>query len=236
MKGEYSNLFDIEVYDSEKMKKKVLIKRIAAVDEEKCYAAVINAMPDYFSYLKTNFSDPSLYNELDLNADSASLRMAFNEAVKKDAGLISKIDEHFLKTSGKLEKDKVVFEEIRDIATKFFAIKEIDEQDRYVGKVCVGINMIEKTLPKRRALIEAFVFAALMSDLKTENSILMENFKANMKELYNNNLGIDKEERLLRAQGMMMAMMKNDPQLTGILATYYAKNMDHLPFSIDSLN
>ncbi len=232
LKGEYHELIDIEVYDSKEMNKKILVQKITTVDKSKCYAKYVNSIPVYFDYLRSNFSNGQLYSEIDLDQDSLAIENAFKEALNKDTELQGKLDEYMLKVSGKLPKDTILFSELHDIAVKFFAINKIDEQGRYVGKVCVGINLLEETLPKRNPFVEAAAFAAIMSDLKFEHSTLMNNFKGYMRELYNLNLGNDQEDRLLRAQGVMMQMMKKDVQLNGILAYFYAQHEKDLPFVI----
>jgi len=45
---------------------KVLIKRVAEVDEAFCFSEAVNEMPDFFSYLKTHFTEPQAYQEIDL--------------------------------------------------------------------------------------------------------------------------------------------------------------------------
>lgn len=211
---------------------KILIKRITGVDESLCYAKAVNSMSDFFDYLKSNFSDQTAYAELDLNLDSVQLNTAFDKAVNQDRKLTSKLQEYALKTYGSLPKDEYLFDELIDVAVKFFSIKEINEDGQYLGKVCAGINLIETTMDPRKSFLEAFAFSAIMENLKSSSPALMTEFTDEVKDLYNLNLGLDKEERLLRSQGAIMLAMKNNGKLNAVLATYYAKHMDHLPFVI----
>lgn len=234
LNGEYANLFEIETYDIGNGSK-TLISRIAKVDESKCYAKAVNAMPEFFGYLKTNFSADSLYRKIDLSQDSTALQKSFEAVLMRDKELKSTLDQYVFKSLGSFAKDTIVFEEVQDVATKFFWIKGLNDKNQYEGKVCVGVNLIEQTMPKRRPYLEAFAFAAIISEMKNENSNILGAFKESMKELYNHNLGVDKEDRLLRAQGMMMLLMKNNNIFNAVLATYYAKNHEHLPFVIRSV-
>jgi len=229
--SDYSNLFVASSFkrpDGEK----ILIKKVAHVDKSLCYAEAVNEMPDFFDYFKTNFSDDSLYQDLDLSKDSVSLNQAYRKIVNSDDELGGKLQEFALKTYGTMAKDTVLFDEIIDVAVKFFSIKEINEKGRYVGKVCVGINQIEATMDPRKPLLEAFAFSAIMYDLKNLSPNLMDEFEKEVRQLYNLKLGVDQEERLLRAQGAIFMAMKNNGRLGGILAAHYAEHQAHLPFVI----
>lgn len=228
----YAELFDLEVFEQEKGDK-FLIQRVASVNPKACYAESVNEMPDYFSYLQNNFSDRSKYADLDLDQDSTELRLAFSEALAQDDKLTAILDEHFLKYTGSLKRDQVVFEELIDVATKFFTVKDINEEDQYLVKVCTGINLMEATLPKRKPFLEALAFAAILDDIKNQpNTNLMTEFQKEMKSLYDLNLGTDKDEKLLRAQGAAMMLMKKNVRLQSILATYYLKHAKLLPFEL----
>jgi len=50
------------------------------------------------------------------------------------------------------------------------------------------------------------------------------------KQLYKINLGIDENERLLRAQGAMYFLMRNDKNLKKMLRHEYEVNKENLPF------
>ncbi len=58
-------------------------------------------------------------------------------------------------------------------------------------------------------------------------------FVAAIKELYRQDLGVDRDERLLRAQGAMFSLMRNNAQLRVMLISEYEKRKDYLPFVID---
>lgn len=232
LNGNYSSLFEIEVFDSEEMEKKILLTRVAKVNDSLCYAQAVNTMPSFFNYLKNNYSDHSLYTEIDLNADSATIQKAFETQLNKDAKLTGRLNEYFAKAHGRSKKDEVLYEEILDIAVKFFSIQAINDKGYYEGKVCVGINLLESTAPKPKPFLEAFAFSAIMYDIQNLQPNLMDEFKNQMKVLYDLNLGLNEEERLLRAQGAMFMLMKNNTRLNAMLATHYAQNINWLPFTI----
>ena len=51
-----------------------------------------------------------------------------------------------------------------------------------------------------------------------------------VRELYTLNMGIDMEERLLRAQGALYILMRNNPVLLAMLQAEYAARAEYLPF------
>ena len=51
-----------------------------------------------------------------------------------------------------------------------------------------------------------------------------------IKELYTVNLGIDKTEKLLRSQGAMFLLMRNNENLKKMLKSEFEKQKDFLPF------
>ncbi|MBK6525094.1 MAG: hypothetical protein IPG07_05770 [Crocinitomicaceae bacterium] len=59
---------------------------------------------------------------------------------------------------------------------------------------------------------------------------MYDEFVKAIKELYKVNLGIDREEKLLRAQGAMYLLMRNSENLNKMLASEYESNKDYLPF------
>ena len=94
----------------------------------------------------------------------------------------------------------------------------------------MGLNGIVQTLPVRKLFLEAFCFAAIFKNLDGDQYGLYDEFVKAIKELYQLNLGIDQEERLLRAQGAMFMLMKNNESLRQILLEEYQQNRDILPF------
>lgn len=51
-----------------------------------------------------------------------------------------------------------------------------------------------------------------------------------IKELYKVNLGIDRNEKLLRAQGAMFLLMRNNENLRMMLKEEYDQQKEYLPF------
>jgi hypothetical protein len=54
-----------------------------------------------------------------------------------------------------------------------------------------------------------------------------------IRELYTLNLGVDTDDRLLRAQGAMFILMKNSEVLQDLLELEYEKRSANLPFVLE---
>jgi len=102
----------------------------------------------------------------------------------------------------------------------------------YVGKVCAGLNDIETTEKARNPFIEAFCFSSISKHYNSEEFSMYNEFVNAIKELYNVNLGIDNDEKLLRAQGAMYFLMRANENLRKMLASEYHRNKELLPFVI----
>ncbi len=127
-------------------------------------------------------------------------------------------------------KDTVTFDNLLNIAVKYFSIMKLTDEGHYVGKVCVGLNDIKKTENERKPFIEAFCFSSILKHYQSEEFSMYDEFVKSIKELYKVNLGIDKDEKLLRAQGAMFILMRNNENLKKMLMKEYEKNKEFLPF------
>ncbi|MFN3302060.1 MAG: hypothetical protein ACK413_03485, partial [Patescibacteria group bacterium] len=130
----------------------------------------------------------------------------------------------------KIPKDTVSMDKLLNVAVKYFSIMRLTDEGHYVGKVCVGLNDIKKTESERKPFIEAFSFSSILKHYQSEEYSMYDEFVKAIKELYKVNLGIDKNEKLLRAQGAMFLLMRNNENLKKMLKSEYEKQKDSLPF------
>jgi hypothetical protein len=200
-----------------------------------CFTKIVsNTM--YIEYLLTNYSFEVNYEEFNKISDSLTLQNTYINLLKKDTiftkvmtDLISKtIDEN--KTKDTISMDKLI-----DIAVKFFAVYKLSDEGYYCGKLCSGINFIKKTEIKLMPNVEAFCFSAIWNNYEGGKYDLHNEFVNNIRELYKINLGIDKNEELLRAQGAMFFLMRNNENLKKMLLSEYEMNKEFLPFIIKDL-
>jgi hypothetical protein len=130
----------------------------------------------------------------------------------------------------KIPKDTISMDKLLNVAVKYFSIMRLTDEGHYVGKVCVGLNDIKKTENERKPFIEAFSFSSILKHYQSEEYSMYDEFVEAIKELYKVNLGIDKDEKLLRAQGAMFLLMRNNENLRKMLKSEYEKQKDYLPF------
>ena len=159
------------------------------------------------------------------------LQNEYINKLKEDTSFNSVMTDLISKTVEKTKmKDTVSMDKLLDIAVKFFGIIEFGDNGKYTGKFCIGDNFIKKTEKVRKPQIEAFCYSAISSNYQEGPYNLQKEFAINRKELRSINLGIDNDERLLRAQGAMFFLMKNNENLKKMLISEYEKNKENLPF------
>ncbi|MEX2594527.1 MAG: hypothetical protein WD426_17285 [Anditalea sp.] len=73
-------------------------------------------------------------------------------------------------------------------------------------------------------------FSSILKNYKGKEFSMNKEFGNSLKELYKVNLGIDPEEKLLRAQGAMYFLMRNNNNLKLMIKSEYERNKNYLPF------
>ena len=208
-----------------------LINSIVETNRKSCFSSLVNSNTMFIDYLLTNFSSISNHQNLLQLTDSVTLRKAYFLDLKKDSLFNAVMIELVSKSIDKrIPKDTVTMDDLLNIAVKYFSIKKINEADYYVGKVCVGLNDIQKTEAQRKPFVEAFSFSSIFKHYRSEEFSMYDEFAKAIQELYKVNLGIDKNEKLLRAQGAMYLLMRNNENLKKMLKTEYERQKEFLPF------
>lgn len=208
-----------------------LVKRVIETQKKSCFSTLTNNNLVFMDYLLTNFSSNSNYQNLIKLNDNKTLRKIYFTDLKKDSLFNSIMNELTNKViDKKVPKDNISMDQLLNIAVKYFSIMKLTDNGQYAGKVCVGLNDIKKTETNRKPFVEAFAFSSISKHLKSEQYSMYDEFVKAIKELYKLNLGIDKNEKLLRAQGAMFLLMRNNENLKQMLKTEYEKQKDFLPF------
>lgn len=212
-------------------------KRVVESQKESCFSEFVNKNTLFVDYLLTNFSSNANHkNLLELN-DSIAIRNKYFKDLKSDSLFNSVMTDLIDKTiDNKIPKDTISMDELLNMAVKFFSINRLTGEGHYVGKVCVGLNSIKKTDSERKPFIEAFSFASIMKHYQSDEYSMNDEFIKAIKELYKVNLGIDKNEKLLRAQGAMFLLMRNNENLKKMLRSEYEKQKNMLPFILTEIN
>lgn len=221
----------ISVQKSIYNEKAYLIKRVVETQKKSCFSDLVNNNPMFIDYLLTNFSSNANYQNLIELADSVAIRNRYFNDLKKDSLFNSVMTDLVNKTiDKKIPKDTISMDKLLNVAVKYFSIMRLTDEGHYVGKVCVGLNDIKKTESERKPFIEAFSFSSILKHYQSEEYSMYDEFVKAIKELYKVNLGIDKDEKLLRAQGAMFLLMRNNENLKKMLKSEYEKQKDYLPF------
>ncbi|HUH26475.1 MAG TPA: hypothetical protein VLY87_07595 [Flavobacterium sp.] len=108
----------------------------------------------------------------------------------------------------------------------------INSEGNYVLKVCVGVNDISSTERKRNAGIEAFCFKSIFEAYVDKSIGLKEEIINEFQKITPISIGIDTEERVLRAQGALYVLIYNNKVFRDVLMKNYEDNKTILPFSI----
>lgn len=224
----YATVFTIEKEMAEDQT--VLRKRTVTTDSSHCLHGLIANNPAYLDYLLHNFTE---VNDAALLArEDSTLQEAFIQALQND----SLFNEEMEKFAGRLidpmgfQPDTVTIHEMLDVAVKFFALTGVSEEGFYQGKICAGNSGIETTSRERNPQLEAFCYAAVQRNQDDGHFNLYGEFAKAISELYTLNLGVDRQENLLRAQGAVYLMMRNNQQLKDMLISEYICKEQVLPF------
>ena len=210
---------------------KLLIRRVDSLVGRGCAVQAWNANLGYFQYLASHFTQGIDDARLLLIPDSLRLQRAYRKALRQDSTFDALMEEYNAKALAHSQpKDSISTKVMLDFAVKYFSIRKITPEGHYAVKICAGLNDILKTEPLRRPHLEAFCFSAILKHAHGSTYPLMAEMTKAVRELYTLNMGIDLEERLLRAQGALYILMRNNPVLLAMLQAEYAARAEYLPF------
>lgn len=227
---QYGKIFKIE--KKKYGEKEYLLKTVNKIDTTSCFSELVNNNKQYIDYLRTHFSDNSNYEKLMSISDTIELQNEFIKSLERDSTFNEVMHTLTEKISDKSNyiPDTISMDEMLNIAVKYFSIIKINEDGHYVGKVCTGINGLKQTEKERKPQIEAFCFSTILNNYKAEQYNMYNEFVKGIKELYKINLGIESDDRLLRAQGAMYLFMRNNDKLNELLLSEYENKKEYLPF------
>ena len=227
---EYQQIFKIE--KKKYGEREYLMKTINEIDTNSCFSDLINNNGQYIDYLLTHFSDNSNYEKLMTIGDSVELQNEFIKSLENDTTFNSVMNKLTEKITNKSQfvPDTISMDGLLNIAVKYFLIRRITKEGYYAGKVCTGINGIKQTEKERKPQVEAFCFTTILNNYQGEHFNMYNELVKGIKELYKINLGIEDEERLLRAQGAMYMFMRNNDKLRELLLFEYENKKEYLPF------
>ena len=190
----------------------------------------------YINYVFTNFRDESIKKGEILGDESKkeSIFKAYRERLKNDTLFVNTLQRISDNSIKKIQdKPSYDFDMVMDVATKFVKITGINEQGNYTLKVCVGVNDLEQTQVKRYADIEAFCFVSVFNAYLNKENPLKDEIIKEFHKIVPLSMGIEKNERILRAQGALMVLMYQNENFKQALLKEYEGKKDLLPFTIN---
>lgn len=190
----------------------------------------------YIDYVFTNFRSKEIKKGgiIDKEWKKEIIFKEYKDLLKKDTLFVNTL-QRISDNSVKNIKDKPSYDldVVMDIATKFIKIIDINADGNYVLKVCVGVNDLERTQIKRYADIEAFSFLAILNHYQDKNDPLKDEIVKEFHKIVPLSVGIQKEERILRAQGALMVLMYQNESFKQTLLKEYGEKKVILPFRIN---
>jgi hypothetical protein len=216
--------------------KEYLTPYFIKVDSQYCFAELVNNNAEFIYFLWVGFRQNYRPNDLIKIEDDIALQSAYIIQLQEDSVFNILMSELTAKVVDKtVPKDTITMNALLNIAVKYFYVKKISEDGYYMGKVCGGINGIKATELESKPFIEIFASSYIMKHYYGEKYNMQNELVNAIQELYNINLGIDKEERLLRAQGAVYFLMFNNQNLREMLLYEYENKKEYLPFVLKDM-
>ena len=227
IRSHYGDFIKIEkeVYNN----KEYLNQDVVEVDSQYCFADFVNNNGGFIHFFVVGFR--SNYNEDDLIKidNNTALQSAYIVQLQEDSLFNAIMSELTTKVIDKsVPKDTISMNTLLNIAVKYFYVRNISDEGYYVAQVCGGI--IKATEQERKPFIEAFAFGSIINHYQSDEYNMYNELVQVVEKLYNMNLGVDKNERLLRAQGAVYMQMFNNKNLRDMLLLEYERKKEYLPF------
>lgn len=187
----------------------------------------------YINYIFTNFRNKEIKKggAIDAKLKKEIIFNGYKEQLKNDTLFVNTLQRISDNSNKKIEeRPRYDFDTVLDIATKFIKITGINEQGNYTLKVCVGVNDLERTQVKRYADIEAFCFVSVFNAYLNKENPLKDEIIKEFHKIVPLSMGIEKEERILRAQGALMVLMYQNENFKQALLKEYEDKKEILPF------
>lgn len=197
-------------------------------------SGLVNNNKRYLKYWLTNFVDHESFHQLKTIEGDDELQERFMDFLKNDSlfnPLMIRYTERI--TNPSFVADTVSMDDVLNVAVKYFNILGMTKEGYYKGKVCAGVNGITETLQQRKPQLEAFCFSAILENFEGKEFNMHNEFVAAIRQLYKQDLGVNREDRILRAQGAMFSLMRNNEPLKKMLISEYENKKDFLPFVLE---
>ena len=126
----------------------------------------------------------------------------------------------------------VTANELQRLAVRFFYPDAVAADGKLTGHICVGINGLGDLDWERDILVEAFVYATIFRALREEKYGLDEEFRSALETAQDLALSVDEETRIIRAQGVVWAVLASSSNIRRMLRESYELREAYAPLRI----
>lgn len=206
-------------------------------------ARLINPNRLFFNYIAAHGTHPELPQLIASARDKDAIPAAFDLLLVQDSAfnaVMVATAGRFLAPSAtsvigydrRRPRPSFTMDEVVSVAVRFFYPDSILPDGRVQTHVCIGINGVSDLQRGRDIAVEAFVYSAIMKELKDNRHGLDSAYQRAAHRLNRLDLSSDNRVRLIRSQGALWTMMAQSPALRETLWADYRAQRSFLPFSI----
>lgn len=131
-------------------------------------------------------------------------------------------------------KRVIAWQDVMTVASRFFYVNRFLADGRVERYICGGKNRLADLPGPRDLALEAFAYAAIFRDLSSDHPRISGRCKAAIEAiLAEAELPADTTSRIIRIRELLYDHMAQDPVLREVLAHYYARMAEYLPFVIE---
>lgn len=213
-------------------------KKVVVPEEDTVLAKFVEKNLAFIELLKTNYTTVTS-DEFAGIKDAAVLQEKYIAALQKDAlfnQYFLPFICHFYKSEGfeitgfDAKKATFTLDEFMDVIVKYFEVTSVDSRGNFKTRIGISEDGLVSTLDKRHPLLEVYCLHIIKAhQYKAYQS--MEKGKRVMKNLQ---LGLNEDDKLKRAQGVLYAMVSQDEAFRTVVLDDYESKKEALPFVLST--
>lgn len=244
LKESYSEIFETRVLEHQE--RKFVSRRIAVLPSDHPLSDFVKENHWFIHYLQMNGTEIDPRSLSALKDEPQKLAAYYHSSLREDAefnSLLVPVARRFLAQKGidlfgyaAPPRERITFKELINVAVRFFYPHAVTEDGKLRGHICVGINGLRDFEGERNLHVEAFCYESIFLELgsKEQKYGLKEKFMSLLLQARLLKLSANADTRVARAQGVVWAILAQDPDLTQLLTEAYERKKDYLPFEIAS--
>jgi hypothetical protein len=129
------------------------------------------------------------------------------------------------------QKRVITWDEVLAVASRFFYADQLREDGSVARYICGAKNGIAGLPGRRDYVLEAFAYAGIFRELKSDTPRLLPRDRAVLTEItQRSDLPADSAARILTIRQVYFEEIAREPVLRDVLRDYYEQKADYLPF------